>query len=435
MTTAQKLLRELTEKQSKQRQQMAEFAKADTLTDEQRSELDTIENATPDLERQLRAAQRAVDDEETEQRKAGETGDTKPDAEQLERIELRSKAQLTNFVLAAISGRNVSGAEAELQAAAGINGGVPLEIFDTAERRKRLEDRVDVQTDAPGTVGVNLDPIRPAVFANAVLPRLGVEMPRVMSGTFASATIDASLTAAAKAQGADAEASAATFAVTSTTPKRISGRLSIQIEDIAAVGQANFESALRQNLMLVMGDALDTQGLTGDGSGAHLTGLLQRLTDATDPTAVATFDTFAAAHAGGVDGLWSETLRDVVILCGPATYRLACSVFQTAANYKGELSAAAYAMANTGGLWTSKRMPDPSNSDFQKAILYRMGRSMQGGGGAIRTAVCPHWNVLSIDDIYSGSASGTRHVTMHVLLGDVILTQPDAYSELAFQTP
>ena len=32
-----------------------------------------------------------------------------------------------------------------------------------------------------------------------------------------------------------------------------------------------------------------------------------------------------------------------------------------------------------------------------------------------------------IDDIYSGSASGTRHFTLHVLLGDVILIQPDAY--------
>ena len=41
-------------------------------------------------------------------------------------------------------------------------------------------------TPAPGTVGINLDPIRPAVFANSIAPRLGIEMPRVMSGTFAS---------------------------------------------------------------------------------------------------------------------------------------------------------------------------------------------------------------------------------------------------------
>ena len=102
---------------------------------------------------------------------------------------------------------------------------------------------------------------------------------------------------------------------------------------------------------------------------------------------------------------------------------LSARTFQTATNYKGELSAAAYAMANTGGWWTNKRMPD-AVSDIQQAILYRKGRSMMGGAGAMRTAVCPHWNEVSIDDIYSDSASGTRHFTIHVLLGDVILVQP-----------
>ena len=58
---------------------------------------------------------------------------------------------------------------------------------------------------------------------------------------------------------------------------------------------------------------------------------------------------------------------------------------------------------------------------------------MMGGAGAMRTAFCPHWNEISIDDIYSGSASGTRHFTMHVLIGDMILVQPDAYVQIAFQ--
>ena len=52
---------------------------------------------------------------------------------------------------------------------------------------------------------------------------------------------------------------------------------------------------------------------------------------------------------------------------------------------------------------------------------------MQGGSGAMRTAVCPHWNAIDIDDIYTGSAKAERYFTMHVLLGDVILVQPDAY--------
>ena len=80
------------------------------------------------------------------------------------------------------------------------------------------------------------------------------------------------------------------------------------------------------------------------------------------------------------------------------------------------MSAAAYAAMNTGGWWTNKRMPDAATfmtvDNVQQAILYRKGRSMMGGAGAMRTAVCPHWNEVSIDDIYSDSASGTRHTAL-----------------------
>ena len=370
---------------------------------------------------------------------AAEAGITTPAGsatEDRERLELRQRASVGRFLLAALRGRSPDGAEAELQAEAGVEG-IPLELWDTATEARAAETRADAPTGAPGTVGVNLDRIRPAVFAHAVLPRLGVEMPRVASGTYASATISTSLTAASQAKGGAAEATAAAFTVTSVTPKRISARLGIRIEDVAAVGQANFEAALRENLSLILSDALDSQGLNGAGgnSGADLTGLFARLTDPTDPTAVVDFDAFAAAHADGVDGLWAPTIRDVSIVVGPATYRLAAKTFQKHASgtdTPGEKSAAAYAEAHTGGLWTNKRMPDAA-TNIQQAVLYRMGRSMAGGAGAMRTAVCPHWNEIAIDDIYSGSASGERYFTMHVLLGDVIVVQPDAYAQVAFK--
>ena len=38
-----------------------------------------------------------------------------------------------------------------------------------------------------------------------------------------------------------------------------------------------------------------------------------------------------------------------------------------------------------------------------------------------------------IDDIYTSSASGERHLTAHVLLGDVALVQPDAYEQVAYK--
>ena len=432
MTTAQKRLRELRERQSKDRGRMAELAVLDDLTDEQRSELDEIEKGTPDLERQIRAATVALEDEE----KAAETTKAnEPDAELRERRELRSKASLTEYLLARMQGRMLAGAEAELQTAAEVrDGAIPLELWNTPDTIEQRQ--TDVVSAAPGTTGVNLDRIRPAVFANSIASRLGIEMPRVMSGTYASATISTSLTATAEAKSGRADATAAAFTVTSVTPKRISARLAIAIEDVAAVGQANFESILRENLSLVLSDQLDDQAINGNGTAPNLTGIFERLTDPTAPTAVADFDAYAAAHAGGVDGLWSNTIKDVSIVVGATTYQHASRTFQTATNYKGELSAAAYAMTNAGGLWTNERMPDAS-SNVQQAILYRKGRSMMnmmnGGAGAMRTAVCPHWNEVSIDDIYSGSATGERFFTMHVLLGDVILVQPAAYSQISFQ--
>ena len=429
MTNAQKIRLRL----SQVRQRLNEISglEGDDFTDEIRSEAQALQTEYRDLETRHQAAIVAEGEGET-RANGGGSGDL--DAEARERLELRSQASLTAYLRAALSGRQVDGREAELRDAAGIGDGIPLELWDVQSVNGNRETRADAPTGAPGTVGVNLDRIRPQVFANSIAPRLGIEMPRVSTGTYASATITTSLTTGSHAKGSAAEATAAGFTVSSVTPKRISARLGIRIEDVAAVGQANFESILRENLSLVLSDALDDQAINGAGgnSGADLMGILQRLTDPSAPSAVADFDAFAAAHAGGIDGLWALTLKDVAIVCGPATMELSARTFQTATNYKGEMSAAAYAMANTGGWWTNKRMPDAA-SNIQQAILYRKGRSMMGGAGAMRTAVCPHWNEISIDDIYSGSAQGERFFTMHVLLGDVILVQLDAYAQVAYQ--
>ena len=61
MTKSQSQLR----RQSMERGRMAELAVAESLTAE---ELDSIEQCTPDLERQIRAATSAVETEESEQR-------------------------------------------------------------------------------------------------------------------------------------------------------------------------------------------------------------------------------------------------------------------------------------------------------------------------------------------------------------------------------
>ena len=417
MTIKQKLAIE----QSEKRQRINEILNKEEKTEQDHNELSELTKRAQQIEVEMRAAIVAEGDGPLETRDA-------MDNEQRERLELRSQASLTNFVSRYMAGKLPQGAELELQQAAAVDN-IPIELWDTSQSMG-LERRADFVTGTPSSVGVNLDRIRPAVFAKSIAPMLGIEMPRVESGTFASATIDTSLTAGAKAKGAVTDSTAATFTVTTATPKRISARLSIAIEDIAAVGQSNYESSLRENLSLVLSDELDKQAINGNGSAPNLTGIFQRLTNPSAPAAgVVNWVGFAAQHAAGVDGLWASQIKDVCIIVNPENYRLAASTFQ---GTDAEMSAAAYAMMHTGGFWCNKRMPAKANHVAQ-ALLYRKGRSMLGGDMSMRTAVLPHWGQVSIDDIYSGSAQGERYVTFHVLLGDVILVQPDAYEQVAYR--
>ena len=387
--------------------------RTEAVETEQRTLLTELRESEPRL-------QAAIASDEADDRLRG--SQLFADGENRERLELRSRARLGNFLTARMRGQMVAGAEAELCGAAGVEG-IPLELWDvpTVGEQRAI-------SEAPGTVGVNLDSIRPAVFAQSIAPRLGIDMPRVPSGTFASATINQSVTAGARAKSAAAPETEAMFSVTTATPKRVSARLGLAVEDIAAVGQENFEPILRENVSLALSDELDKQAINGDGNAPNLSGILTRLTDPTAPgTGVATFDNFVGAFANGIDGLWALTLMNVGIVAGVDTYRLSAQTFRDAAGQDlGDLSFASYAMDKTGGWWTNKRMPATA-ANIQQGILYRKGRT------GIRTAVLPHWGEISIDDVYSGSGKGERYFTVHVLLGDVILVQPDAYAEVSFR--
>ena len=124
---------------------------------------------------------------------------------------------------------------------------------------------------------------------------------------------------------------------------------------------------------------------------------------------------------GGTDSckLSVKTFRDRVIDTG-----------QRGSVSLGDTSFADYAASHTAGWWTNKRMPATA-SNVQQAIVCRKGRSMTPE--AIRLAIAPHWGYLSVDDIYTGARKGQRRYVLSVLVGDVILGQPDAYAQVAFR--
>lgn len=448
MTPAQKRLRELRERQSRERQRMAELSLLDSLDAETRAELDTIEGGTPDLERQLRAAATAV---ETEDRSSVVDAATGAKPEDRDRLELRSRCSVGAYLLGA--GGRQSGAEAELQAELGLAANqIPLEMFTRPPETRAAADGEPEEraiSAAPSTVGLNLDALRPAVFAPSVVDRLMVEMPMVESGTYATGTITTLAEAGAVAKSTGSNDAAATvperaagFSVTTTTPHRVGGSLNLAAEDIAAVGQQNFESILRQHISLVLSAELDDQLLNGAGASNDLLGVFNRIgtTSLTTPgAAVADFDDFVAAFTAGIDGLWATESSHVGIVAGTATYKIATAAFRDRVIDTGQrggvsLGATAftdYAMAHYGGFWTNSRMPAAA-SNIQSGILTRRGQSMMPD--PMRVAVCPHWGYLSVDDIYTGARKAERRYVLSVLVGDVILVQPDAYDLVTFRT-
>ena len=182
---------------------------------------------------------------------------------------------------------------------------------------------------------------------------------------------------------------------------------------------------MRDCLMMTLGDRYDAQCISGDGAPPNVNGLVNQLTDPADPGAVATFALFLKAAADQIDALWATQLSEVAMITNADTYRLSAQSFR--AN-NADLSFSDYARQALAAWSCNARMPATTAGKIARAIVYRMGKP------GIRTASHPMWESLVIDDVYSDSASGQRHVTMHLLVGSkVLLIQPDAYRLAEFK--
>lgn len=398
--------------------------------DHSQNELDAWEARALELRAAVATAEddvaRSMSDDSGEQ-STGETFETPElDAEGRERASLRRQSD--GLLVAILEKRAATGAAAEYLAAAG--GGdlnpnqIPIDLFELDRPQQRAA------TVAPSSgLGATVAPVMPFVFAPSIAPRLGLEMPTVPSGAYSAMTITTSVPAGPKAAGADADDTAAALTPVTASPVAIRARMTVRVEDVAKIGVANFEAALRQNVSMKLSDAYDNQCINGDGTAPNVNGLIAQLTDPANPTALATFAAYLKAAAEVIDGLWAGDLSQVAIVTNADAYRLSAQVFR--AN-SADLSFSDYARQALGAWWCNKRMPSTptagTDNKIAKGIAYRMG--MPG----LRTAIHPTWGTIAIDDIYTDSRSGQRHFTVHMLVGDkVLITQPDAYALTEYQ--
>ena len=259
---------ELSLRISEIRQRLNELAGKDSLSTEERAEVDTLSAELSGKETQYRAAVQAEEAESREHRAAG-------DGESAEFRSLTGRVRCGEYLQAAVEQRAVSGAEAELNAAVGLaaQGRMP---WAALLPRAAPEVRQDAATAAPATgIPTNQAEILERVFARSASMYLRVDMPSVGVGESSYPVFATGTTAAQAAKGGEVDAAAATFTPNVLKPKRLSAAYLWGVEDEAEL--RGLESSLRDDLGMAMSDAMDKQVLTGSGAAPNVPGFLGRI--------------------------------------------------------------------------------------------------------------------------------------------------------------
>ena len=347
---------------------------------------------------------------EVELREALAEPDPEPDAitggsvdpETRERIEIRSRTGLGEFLRAAVVGGEVTGAAAEYAAACKVPtaGHIPMAIF----RDRQPETRAI--TPGPAVDGTVV-PVVPYVFERSAAASLGIMMPTVPAGQVQIPKITTAPPADTVAKDAAAPSTAAAVSLDSQSPKRVSGQFELRVEDLAV--WPALEDALSMTMQGSMANELDEE--TFNGAAGDLNGLFEQAANVTAATAIETYTSGIARFAALVDGLHAYTMQDVRAVIGSKTFALYAGIF--ANSNKGEVSLFDYLMTHLGSIRVSDRVPAVA-ATAQKGIAV-----LTAAAESPRIYV---WDAMQvIRDPYSGAGAGKVTLTATALVSPLYL--------------
>ena len=388
-------LQKLTLRSSEIRTRLSEIATTEgDLSDEQRSELTALKSEYQDVETRSQALMLAGDDPEP-----------KPanDAEGRELRSLIAGANLGDIYDAALEKRNIDGETRELQEHYGLGANqVPLDLLETRSFTPELETRAF--TPAPSNAGRTQAEIVQPVFAQGAAAFLGIPTPRVPVGD----RVYPVLTTRASVKGPFTDDTAAdettgAFAADTLAPSRIQASFFYRRTDAARFG--SMDSALRSALSASLMEKHDYEILRGTAGLFTGTNLAANASG----SAAWTFPTYLSKLGfGRVDGRYANTLGDLRVLVGSATYGHMGSVY----NDPAADNAAGILMGKLAGMRVTAHAPAPA-SDKQNAIV-RLGMR--------RDAVSPIWEgVTLIPDEITKAAKGEIVLTAVMLFAMKIL--------------
>ena len=417
MTTLQTLQLE----QSEVRQKIGTLLNKKDRSDAESTELEQLTTRAQKLEPEIRAA--IVIDEAPET----EVDTDKDSPETRELASLRRRSSLYDFVDEVVYGRQVDGASSEFRQAIfgeDKHGYFPLDLL--LDDDDRIETRADAVTNITTAIQENQQSIAARVFARSATAYIGVNMPTVPVGTTSYPRINAGTTADVRSPGKELDGSAATLDTVSINPVRLTASYTYSTESLTKI--VGFEDALRNDLRMVMMDKYDSLAINGQAvSGSNspkVDGIINSLTDPTDPTNEATFSTYLAAYDDRVDGKYAMNENEVRLLVNANTYKHALGLVAGTQGRAGLLRD----RLPRDRFRVSANMPATA-SDIAKSIAYAYGaRSLARG------FIMPTWRGIElIQDPYTGAKKGERALTaiMHVGFG---MVDSSAHTLLEFKT-
>ena len=409
------ILQKLQLRQSEIRQAINALLGNDSRTDEQGAELEKLTGEGQGLEVELRAAIVAAPDPETTDRLWH--GDEDPELR--EKLELRSKARVTDFIVARLRSQPVAGASLEYSQAEGCEGAIPPSLL------REPETRADAATLAPATHPTMPSQIQGYAYPPPIHEYLGVQVVPHGDGDAAYPVVSTALTGGMVAAGVAGDSAAAALTITKhAADRRLQTRLTLRREDLAAYSQT--EAAWKMNLVQEQEATLDAQVLTGDDSSPNLDGLSHQVAVTAEGTST-TFDLAVGKVAALVDGLYAPDMKAIRLVVNAAVAAWMMKTWRgTPANGGPNETLWSYLSRELGGLRASKRMP-ASASNVAWCIAHRMGVAGQLG-------VVTNWGGTTIEDIYSDSKSGLIHCTAVQVVQGVGLLRADAWKAISVKT-
>ena len=291
----------------------------EAFTEEIRGEADALQTEYKTLEVRHRAAITSEAEEEARMQGAFNEGD----GESAEIRQLMGAVSLADYLTPASAGSGIEGRAKELNAAlkvevVGKTGGVaiPWALLASplpAPEKREAERRAFTDTAAYAG-GIAARPILQRLFGPGILDALGVRIDSVPSGRTEWPLLTSGVAPDMKAEKtAAAAADAATFTTETLKPKRLTGVYEYSWEQAAQV--PGIEEALRRDLADAVRSKMSDLALNGDEAtnAQEPSGFYEKIAAPTAPNAVATFEDFAGAHAGGVDGIHAQNEMEVLI--------------------------------------------------------------------------------------------------------------------------